>query len=171
MFWVTSSSSHFGGAMWPDVAIVAVWCASYTTRRRWSPLGHSGSQPRWPSSSLDNNWTSMCVCVKDEVCATNSAVWMDFMNMCWTMDMVIMDMKFTDGWLSVSQDASAPNVLDIYPQWSCWVGEAWQAVAGSECVADILLSSMVNRSSKCQKIHKWHSLNEIFRTCRIYVLV
>ena len=64
-----------------------------------------------------------------------------------TMDMVIMDMKFTDGWLSVSRDASAPNVLDIYPQWSCWVGEAWQAVAGSECITDILLSSMVNKSS------------------------
>ena len=111
----------------------------------------------------------VCMCVKDEVWPTNSAVWMDFMNMCWTMDMVIMDMKSTDGWLSVSQDASAPNVLDIYPQWSCWVGEAWQAVAGSECVADILLSSMVNRSSKCQKIYKWQSIKEIFRTLWKYM--
>ena len=65
-----------------------------------------GVLPKWPFSSLDGRWTSVtlhvCVCVEDQGLinlhsSARTCSYMEQSNLCWTMNMVIMDMKYTDG--------------------------------------------------------------------------
>ena len=69
-----------------------------------------GVLPKWPFSSLDGRWTSVtldvCVCVEDQGLinlhsSARTCSYMEQSNLCWTMNMVIMDMKYTDGKLGL----------------------------------------------------------------------